>query len=125
MNSAAIAVLFTTVVFQPQTFDEAAKKAEANQRTLVVVVGATWCPACQVLKNQVLPEVARRGGLDNVEYAYVDYDEQTDLARQLMQGSQIPQVIRFSTDGERWTSDRRQGRQSVESLLKFLNGHDK
>jgi len=42
-----------------------------------------------------------------------------------MQGSQIPQVIRFSTDGERWTSDRRQGRQSVESLLKFLNGHDK
>jgi thioredoxin-like negative regulator of GroEL len=90
----------------PASYYTALQEAQVEQRPLLVLVGADWCPGCQTLKHQTLPGMARRGALRTVSFAAVDADADADLARQLMRGGSIPQLIIFSQkpDGE-WHRD--------------------
>lgn len=53
------------------------------------------------MKQQTLPEVAARGGLNRSVYAEVDFDQQPELAGALMYGTTLPQVVclKFHNDG--------------------------
>ena len=44
-----------------QDFDQACQQSLTTRRPLVVLLGARWCPACQKMKNTILPQVARTG----------------------------------------------------------------
>ena len=68
---------------------------------LVVLVGAEWCPACQQMKNSVIPQVKRQGGLEKVAFAYVNTDADHNLAGKLMQGGSIPQLIMYRKTADR------------------------
>jgi len=105
----------------PPNYQAARVDAEANQRPLLVLVGADWCPGCRTMKHSILPALARRGALRTVSFAAVDADAEAETARELMRGSAIPQLIVFSraVDG-RWHREQITGSASereVQSLI--------
>ena len=49
-----------------QNYAEAYRQSVAEQKPLMVVVGAPWCPACNVLKASTIEPMALTGELDDV-----------------------------------------------------------
>jgi thiol-disulfide isomerase/thioredoxin len=102
-------------------YDDAYRLATADEgRPLVVLVGADWCPACQRMKQAVIPELQQRGSLSKVAFAVVNTDRESQLAGQLMQGSSIPQLVMYvKTDGH-WSRRQLTGSQSIGDVEGFL-----
>jgi thioredoxin-like negative regulator of GroEL len=105
----------------PSAYHAALQEAHEEQRPLLVLVGADWCPGCQVMKHHTLPGMARRGALRTVSFVAVDTDADAELAKQLMRGGSIPQLIVFSRkpDGE-WHRDQITGEApdaDIQSLI--------
>jgi len=73
------------------------------------------------MKNSVLPELQRHGRLNKVEYAYVNTDQQKDLAGKLLKGNSIPQLIMFEKVGSHWTRKQLTGAQSMDDTTSFLS----
>lgn len=103
------------------TYAEAHKLHAETGKPLVVLVGADWCPACQQMKNSVLPTVARRGVLKKVAFAHVNADRESKLARRLMRGSSVPQLIMYRKSGGAWKRFELVGAQSPEEIETFLS----
>src|SRR5215203_5532883 len=90
-----LTIALTSLVFiqppifaaNPTTYQAALKDAQANERPLLVLVGATWCPGCQTMKQTVLPSMRRDGEIQAVSYVTVDADSDRDVASQLMRGN--------------------------------------
>jgi thioredoxin-like negative regulator of GroEL len=104
-----------------QPYTEALKAAQAGDQPLVVLVGAEWCPGCVTMKRNVLPAMIRRGKLRDVQFTIVDADDEPALARQLMRGNSIPQLIVFSRSGDGWQRQQLTGPRSeadVEAAIK-------
>jgi thiol-disulfide isomerase/thioredoxin len=105
----------------PATYEVAYNKAVAEKGTpLVVLVGADWCPACQAMKQSVLPQVKRDGGLTRVAFAMVNTDRDSVLAHQLMVGGSIPQLVMFVKTDDGWTRRQLTGNQSVSLVEGFI-----
>jgi len=102
------------------TYAAAYQDTQDSGKPLVVLVGATWCPACQGMKTSTMPEVAAKGELRHVAFAYVNTDAQSDLAGKLMEGNLIPQLVMYQKAGDGWTLKRLVGAQSVEAVEEFL-----
>ncbi len=102
------------------TYAAAYQDTQDSGKPLVVLVGASWCPACQSMKTSTMPAIAAQGGLSNVAFAYVNVDAQHDLAGQLMEGSMIPQLIMYEKTADGWKLNRLIGAQSVESVEGFI-----
>jgi len=105
----------------PVSYQAALKDAQNQQRPLLVLVGASWCPGCQTMKQTVLPSLQREGGMREVTFTTVDADSDRDVASQLMRGNAIPQLIVFakSPDGK-WHREQITGETSavqVKSLI--------
>ncbi len=49
-----------------------------------------------------MPLVAEQGGLQRMEFAWVDYDQQPELATALMHGNTVPQVVYLRFANDRW-----------------------
>ena len=105
-----------------QTYAEAFHQSTRSGRPLVVMLGAPWCPACVKLKNKIMPQVAQKGGLQGVELAYVDVDKEPALAKQLVKGGSIPQIVRFEKGPKGWESKHMIGAQSVGKVTQFVSG---
>ncbi len=105
-----------------KTYAEAFQQSTKSGRPLVVILGADWCPACVKLKNNIMPQVAQQGGLNGVELAYVDVDREPALAKQLVRGSSIPQLLRFEKGPRGWESKHLIGAQSVGKVTQFVSG---
>ncbi|HEY2414034.1 MAG TPA: thioredoxin family protein [Pirellulaceae bacterium] len=105
----------------PISYQAALKDAQAQQRPLLVLVGATWCPGCQTMKQTVLPTLQRDGGMRDVTYATVDADSDRDVASQLMRGSAIPQLIVFAkTPDGKWHRDQITGETSAAQVKSLI-----
>ena len=91
-----------------------------SSRPLVVLVGADWCPACQAMKTSVLPQVQQQGGLNNVAFATVNVDRDSAIAKGLMEGGSIPQLVMFVKTDKGWSRRQRTGNQA--SRLSGLRG---
>lgn len=114
-------VLFSAPSFagEPVSFEQAYQNAKASGRPLVAVLGAEWCPACVVLKNQTIPEALRRGGLQDVELTHVNIDHQKKIAAKLQAGPMIPQVVKMQWTGKGWDIKRFPGVPNVDSVQAF------
>ncbi len=90
-------------------------------RPMVVLVGADWCPACVTMKESVIPEAKRGGVFSAVNFAQVNLDKEPDLAKSIMTGGTIPQLILFqkSSDGS-WRRDQLTGLQSLTSIAHLI-----
>lgn len=103
------------------SYDEAYRLANADEgRPLVVLVGADWCPACQQMKQSVMPALQQRGSLAHVAFAMVNTDREGALASQLMEGSSIPQLVMYVKTGAGWSRRRLTGAQSITDVEGFV-----
>jgi thiol-disulfide isomerase/thioredoxin len=101
-------------------FDQAYQLSLQTNRPLVVLIGAVWCPACQKMKNSVLPQVAEAGGMNQVIFVYLDFDKHKALASQLSRGKPIPQLIRFERSQAGWKGKRLTGAKSPREVYNFI-----
>ncbi len=123
MSTALFSVLLNLSVLTAgtPTYTDAYQAANAGDgRPLVVLVGADWCPACQQMKQTIVPQLQQRGTLNNVAFAMVNTDRDSALASQLMEGGSIPQLVMFVKTDKGWTRKQLTGGQSVAGVESFL-----
>jgi thioredoxin-like negative regulator of GroEL len=101
-------------------YREAYAEAQDSKRPLMIVIGADWCQACVDLKNTTIPQMQKQGKLDGVVLTFVDIDQDPDLARQLLGGPSIPQVIVFSKGEAGWNRKQLTGKQSSDSVAAII-----
>lgn len=118
MTGLALGVLLQAAVLgiEAQPYSEAYKLSQGNDQPLVVLVGADWCPGCVTIKGSVLPSLMRRGKLRHVQLAIVNTDEDPALARRLMRGTSIPQLIVFSRADTGWQRQQFTGPQAEAQI---------
>lgn len=110
-------VIQAAVVGSADTSYKAAYERHKHEgRPLVVLVGADWCPGCRTMKHSVVPELKRRGDLADVAFAVVDTDREPELARKLMSGGSIPQLVVFHASPEGIKRQGFVGAQSVSTV---------
>jgi thioredoxin-like negative regulator of GroEL len=99
-----------------QSYEEAHRTHVQTGQPLVVLVGADWCPACVTMKQSIIPQAQRQGVLSGVAFAQVNTDQQPELARKLMRGGSIPQLIVYHKAGSGWKRRELLGAQSVGAI---------
>ncbi len=130
MVSLLLAAVLSSVTSEQQlqqNYADAYRQSVAEGKPLMVVVGAPWCPACNVLKETTIRTMAQSGELDDVSLAVINRDEEPQLARQLTKGERmLPQIIVFTkSDSGSWKRRRLMGyqpRQPVRSLIRRALG---
>lgn len=96
------------------------KEAEETGRPLVVLIGADWCPGCRQMKYTTIPDLEKKGGLRNVAFAYVNTDHESAVARKLMRGGSIPQLVMYHKTDSGWQRQQLTGAQSTSRIESFL-----
>lgn len=97
------------------------RQLQETGRPMLVLVGTEWCPACQQMKQGTLPQARRAGVLSDVSLAMVDADHQSTLARLLMKGSSVPQLILYQKTEQGWKRNQLTGAQSIEQISRLLD----
>jgi thioredoxin-like negative regulator of GroEL len=124
MVSLLLAVVLTSVTSEQimqQNYEEAYKQSISEHKPLMVVVGAPWCPACNVLKETTIRSMAQTGELDEVSLAVVNRDEDPELAQKLTQGEGvIPQIIVYTNDQGRWKRRKLLGFQPKQPIRRLI-----
>lgn len=109
-----------------QNYADAYKESLEQHKPLMVVVGAPWCPACKVLKETTIKQMAQTGELDSVSLTVINRDEEPELVNELTRGEKmLPQIIVFTNDRGRWKRDQLMGfqpKKPVRSLIKRALG---
>jgi len=103
------------------SYAEAHKTTTETGKPMLVLVGANWCPACVTMKNQVMPQVVRKGLFGRCVYTVVDLDQEKKLGQELTKGGPIPQLIMFRRSGNGWLRRRLIGGQNVNTVVKFID----
>lgn len=129
MVSLLLAVVLAGVTSEQQLqqkYSEAYEQSVKQHKPLMVVVGAPWCPACNVLKESTLRPMAKTGELDEVSLAVINRDDEPELAAQLTEGEQmLPQIILYTQDQGRWQRRKLRGfqpKQPIRSLIRRALG---
>jgi thiol-disulfide isomerase/thioredoxin len=107
---------FSLTTTGAQTYAEAYGQHLESGRPLLVLVGADWCPACRTMKQSIIPQAQRQGVLKGVELAMINTDQQPELARKLMSGGSIPQLIIYHKSASGWQRKDLVGAQSVSAI---------
>ena len=101
-------------------YQEARAIASKEGTPIVVLVGATWCPACVQMKTSVMPSLKKQGKLNNVLYVELDIDKEKKLGHQMLEGTRIPQLVMYYHEGDVWKNQRLIGGQSTTSVERFI-----
>jgi len=122
VTSLVLATVLHASILTVGADDYAAARRETadSGRPMVILVGADWCPACQTMKNEILPQVKRQGLLRRVAYAVVNLDRDKRLGQELVAGGPIPQFIMYRKTREGWKRRRLIGGQSVKTVKTFI-----
>jgi thioredoxin-like negative regulator of GroEL len=121
INAALAAILHTAVLSaNPLPYDQAFAENEKTGKPLVVLIGAEWCPGCVTMKKSSLPKATQDAVFNEVVYTSVDTDKQGEVARQMMQGGSIPQLVIFHKTAAGWKQDRLVGAQSPAAIIQFV-----
>lgn len=104
----------------PATYAAAHQRNVETGEPLLVLVGADWCPACRQMKQSVMPAVARAGWLGKVAYAEVNTDREGQLARSLMSGGSIPQLVLYYNTADGWQRERVVGARSPSEIASMI-----
>jgi thioredoxin-like negative regulator of GroEL len=103
-----------------ETYAQAHKEMTETGKPMVVMVGTDWCGPCRKMKQVVLPEVRKRGLLQQVAFALVNADNDRNLATKLIGKGPIPQLIMFRQTPDGWRRRKLVGGQEVEKVENFL-----
>jgi hypothetical protein len=72
------------------------------------------------MKQSVIPQAQNQGVLSDVAFVEVNTDEEPELARKLMRGGSIPQLIVFHKAGEGWERREATGAQSIGDIQRLV-----
>ena len=89
-------------------------------RPLLVMVSTEWCPACQVMKRRIMPQVRLLPLFGRVIYASVNPDQEADLSHALIGNGPIPQLILFRRQSGQWSRTVLVGSQTVEAVAGMI-----
>ncbi len=103
-----------------ETYTDAHRATAETGQPMVVMVGADWCPACQAMEQNIIPQVRRRGIFRRVSFAIVNVDHERELATQLTSGGPIPQLIVYHQTTTGWRRRALIGGQTVETVESFI-----
>lgn len=103
-----------------ETYSAAYAATAEKGYPLVVVVGASWCPACQEMKSKIIPELKRQGVFRDVAFAQVDLDEESELGAKLTEGGPIPQIVVYRRTTVGWRLRRLIGGHDVRTVEQFI-----
>ncbi len=124
-----LAVALASVTSEQQMHQKYAEAYEASveeHKPLMVVVGAPWCPACNVLKETTIKQMATTGELDSVSLAVINKDDDPELVEQLTgDDKMLPQIIVFTQENGSWKRRKLLGfqpKQPVRSLIRNALG---
>ena len=93
---ALVMIAATGVGNQTLEYEAAFTKAQKENKPLVILVGASWCASCQIMKRETIEPMHQAGRLDDVVLTFVDKDERPELAEQLMKGETLPQIVVYA-----------------------------
>lgn len=129
MVSIFLAVVLSSVTSDQslqQNYADAYRQSVDEEKPLMVVVSAPWCPACNVLKESTIKPMANSGELDNFSVTVINQDDDPELAKELTEGEKmLPQIIVYTKDNGRWKRRKLMGyqpKQPVRSLLRRALG---
>ncbi|MBL8871289.1 MAG: thioredoxin family protein [Planctomycetaceae bacterium] len=95
------------------SYAKAYHRAQEENKPLVVLVGADWCPACQVMKADTIEPMKKEGLLEDVVFAHVDRDADPELASKLMgTATTLPQLVVYTKGESGWKRTAVSGLQS-------------
>ena len=126
---ATLALFFATTAepannpaVKKENYAAAYKEAVEEDKPLMVVVGAEWCPACNNLKNSTISPMLKSGELDTVSFVQVDHDQDRALSDRLTRGQRsFPQIIMFSKNGSgQWVRRQLKGFQSKQPVRRLI-----
>jgi hypothetical protein len=72
------------------------------------------------MKQSTMPQLAQRGVLGKVAFAEVNSDREGPLARELMNGGPIPQLIMYHKTADGWQRSLLVGSRSAGEIESFL-----
>ena len=123
MNSLVMIALCSAAVgaSDGESYTDAHQASTKTGKPMLVMVSTEWCPACQVMKKRILPQIRERGLLSRVAFATVNPDQENELARQLIGGGPIPELVMYRKTPRGWMRRVLVGGQSVESVEQFIN----
>ncbi len=85
------------------SYAKAYKKAQDENKPLVVLVGADWCQACRIMKADTIEPMKRDGMLEDVVFTIVDRDAEPELAEKLMgTATSLPQLVVYTKNDTGW-----------------------
>lgn len=105
----ACGFVFSTVSFAEKSqklefhssFSTAQEKAKAEEKPLIVIFSAVWCPPCQQMKRYVYPSPEIEPYHEEFVWAYLDADEEENQALMQQYGVQgIPHLALHDKDGK-------------------------
>ena len=102
------------------TYADAHRETVETGKPLLVMVGADWCGPCQQMKKSILPQVGKHGLLNQVAFAHVNADQESELARKLTGGGPVPQLVMLRKTDDGWRKRKLIGGQSVDTVEKFI-----
>jgi thioredoxin-related protein len=120
--SAALVLFAVENVNAQQSLDYATayKNAQSGDKPLLVLVTAKWCPPCQSMKKNTIPQLIEKSTFKGLHYTNVDLDKESKVARQLIGSRGVPQLILFEKKNGNWTRKFLSGYNSVASVEKFV-----
>lgn len=105
---------------QPLSYEEALHRAQEENKPILILIGAKWCAACEVMKRDTIEPMKNTGDLKDVIVTYLDKDQRPELAQQLMKGETLPQVVMFCKEQNQWRRLSLTGMQSKSRMLELL-----
>ncbi len=104
-----------------ESYAEAHRVTAETGRPMLVFVTAQWCPACQSMKREVLPQIRRRGLLRRVAFAVVNLDRERKLGQKLIRGGPVPQLLMYRKTPDGWRCSRLVGGQDAGKVERFID----
>ncbi|MEK6248707.1 MAG: thioredoxin family protein [Planctomycetales bacterium] len=106
-----------------QGYESAHEQSIESGRPLLVLIGAKWCGACQVMKKRVLPGLAQRGVLDEIHCAEIDLNKDARLAKRVSASTTIPCLILYKKEKDSWRRWELKGLHKGKVVEEFLKKH--
>ena len=123
MNSLVMIALCSAAVgaSDGETYTDAHQASMKTGKPMLVMVSTEWCPACQVMKRRIMPQIRERGLLSRVAFASVNPDQDSELSQQLIGSGRIPELVMYRKTPRGWMRRVLVGSQTVETVEQFIN----
>ena len=119
-HAMVIALQMCLVSWNAQGYDKAYHQSLESGKPLLVLVGADWCGACQVMKKRVMPQLDKDGVLRDIHCTELNLSEDEELANRISKVNTIPCLILFTKSDGKWQKSELIGMHNQKSVKAFL-----